>query len=169
MTRVMRLFRDIRAVAAVEFALTCPIMLLFFGGAVDFGLAEYAKSCVANAVTAGAEYVAVTGTSVTNANIRTLVTNESGLSGITVTVTGPACYCAGGTALSNPPTSPIPCSSSSSPPNCGTPCSVNGVSGINGTYVQITASYTYNAMLPTYSMLTSAAISQSATAPLQCS
>ena len=165
MIRFMRLFRDSRAVAAVEFALACPIMVIFFGGAADLGFAEYAKSCVANSVTAGAEYATVTGSGVTNAAIQSLVTGQSGLSGITATVTGPACYCMGGTTLSQ--TSSSPCSSANG--NCGTACTAGGNSGINGTYVQITATYTYNGVYPLLSALISHTITQSATAPVQCS
>ena len=50
-----RQWKDRRGVAALEFALVMPLLMTFFGGVVDLGVAVWSKSCLANAVAQGAE------------------------------------------------------------------------------------------------------------------
>jgi hypothetical protein len=62
-----------RATAALEFALATPLMVLMVGGAADYGLAQFYRTNLANAVAAGAEYAYLTGTGVSTTNIQTVV------------------------------------------------------------------------------------------------
>lgn len=133
--------------AAIEFAIACPVMLVFFGGLVDFGLALLAKSSLANAVAQGAYYAYVTGTNVTSTNVQTLVQNSSGLSNVHATVSGPACYCITGTPLAL------------AAATCNTACADTTTSGA---YVTITATYTYQSILPVYSRLNNPTLTESA-------
>ncbi len=55
-----------RGVAAVEFALLAPALVLLFGGAVSFGDALRVKVEVGNAARAGADYVALHGNNLVN-------------------------------------------------------------------------------------------------------
>jgi Flp pilus assembly protein TadG len=153
-----------RAVAAVEFAIAAPVMLAFLGGVVDFGLAYYDQSRVGAGVGAGAEYALLNYSTVLaspataqSTTIPNLVKSASGLTGMTVTVTGlsPAvCYC----VSSGPPPSVTAQSS------CSATCS-NGAPA--GYYVFITGSYTYHAMLPGYSHLANPTITETATVQIK--
>jgi Flp pilus assembly protein TadG len=143
----MARYRLRHGTAAIEFAIACPVMLLFFGGLVDFGLALWAKSTLANAVAQGAYYAYVTGTSVTSTNVQTLVQNSSGLSNVTATITGPACYCITGTPLAL------------AAATCNTTCADTTTSGY---YVKIKANYTYQSILPVYSHLNNPTLVESA-------
>lgn len=62
-----------RATAALEFALATPLLVLMVGGAADYGLAQYYRTNLANAVAAGAEYAYLTGTGVSTTNIQTVI------------------------------------------------------------------------------------------------
>jgi Flp pilus assembly protein TadG len=159
MPRVFTLRRQTRAVVAVEFALAAPILLLFLGGAVDFGLASYGKASLADAVSAGAQYAVIKAGGVTAADVKQLVEKTAnlkasdGASLVTATVTGPTCYCV----------------STASPPvmttaTCGSICASDSQPA--GQYVLITATYTYQALLPQLSQFTSASIVEKATARL---
>ena len=141
--------------AAVEFAVAAPVFLFFLGGVVDFGLAYVGQSRLSAGVAAGAEYAILTGASVTQDNIQTIVQNATGLSHLTVAVTGlspTACYCVSGT----PP--------AVASATCGSTCA-NGARA--GTYAFITATYAYQPIMPAYSHLTSPSIVESATVQIQ--
>jgi Flp pilus assembly protein TadG len=98
-----------RGTAALEFALATPLLLVMIGGAADFGLAQFYRTSLANAVSAGAQYAYLTGTGVTTANIQTVVQNAMFLppgaaTNLTFTFTGtspgvqaPGWYCVMGT------------------------------------------------------------------------
>lgn len=150
-----RLRRRDRGVAAVEFAVAAPVMLFFLGGIVDFGMIYYGQSRVSAGVAAGAQYAILTGATVTQSNIQTLVQNAAGLSNLTVTVTGlspTACYCVSGT----PPATVAA--------TCGTNCA-NGAAA--GTYAFITATYAYQPIMPAYSRLSSPQVVEAATVQVQ--
>ena len=150
-----------RAVAAVEFAIACPVMLAFLAGVYDFGRVYYGKSCLANAVASGAEYAMVTGKTVSATTIQSVVQNVGGLKSgstslVSATITGPACYCVAGTSMTS--TSTSPCSSP------GISCTG---SGTLGTYVIISATYTFTGLWSTYSGLGTKTINSTATVQLQ--
>jgi Flp pilus assembly protein TadG len=168
--RLAGCLRDRRGIAAVEFALVFPVMMLFLGGVVDFGLAYYGQSCLANAVAAGAEYAVVTGTGVSNTSIQSMVQAVGGLTGaggasqVVATVTGPACYCVAGTTMTSASSSPCNAPPSTTSPVAGSSCTG---SGTYGTYVIINATYTFHGILSNYSKLATAQIKDSATVQLQ--
>src|SRR6185369_4201840 len=88
---------DRRGIAAVEFAIIAPVLLMLLGGVTDFGLVVAGKSQLANGLAQGAQYALLQGPGVTAATVKTVVQNGSTRSGltatVTATVTGPACYC----------------------------------------------------------------------------
>lgn len=68
-----------RALAALEFAVACPLLVIMLGGAADYGLAQYYRSNLAFAMEAGAEYAYLKGSAVTNANIQSVITDAMNL------------------------------------------------------------------------------------------
>jgi Flp pilus assembly protein TadG len=152
-----------RGIAAVEFAMTLPILVFFLAGVTDFGIVYYRQSCLSNAVAAGAEYALLKDQQsppVTAANIQTVMQNAAAQSmpnaTVTATATSPTlCYCITGTSPSSTMTATT----------CGATCASGGTAG---KYVQLTLTHNYSAILPTYSMLAgTTTLSQSAWVPLQ--
>jgi Flp pilus assembly protein TadG len=142
-----------RGVAALEFALVSPILLILLGGIADFGLALWAKSRLASAVAQGGQYAFLAGVGVTASQIQTMVRTTSTLSGVTATTPKPpGYYCLADTppALTNS--------------TSGSVCA----DGTNaGFYVQITATYAYPAILPAFSTLASSTLTESTTVRIQ--
>jgi Flp pilus assembly protein TadG len=152
-----------RAIAAVEFALVAPVMLLLLGAASDYGLMTWSRSCLANAVAQGAYYAFRTGTAVTSANVVTLVRNASSLSAtsITATATDPAkCYCPSGmtaTTLAALGTAVASCTTSTCPDGSRP-----------GHYMTITANYTLTGFFALGNLTTAGKqISETVTVPLK--
>ena len=97
-----------RATAALEFALATPLLVLMMGGAADFGLAQYYRTNLANAVAVGAEYAYATGTGVSTTNIQSVIQAAMYLpaggghnltiafSGVSPGVPSPGWYCISG-------------------------------------------------------------------------
>ncbi len=156
---------DRRGVAAVEFALVSPFLLILLGGAADFGLLVAGKSKLANGVAQGIQYALSTGPAVTVANLRAAVQGGVARSGVTetvtVSVTAPACYCVSG--------SPAALSSTSTPLSAANTCTGTCPTGATapGAYVQVAATYIYQPLMPFYSGLASTTVSESVTARLQ--
>jgi Flp pilus assembly protein TadG len=144
--------RASRGVASVEFALTCPMLLICMGGVTDFGLAFGDKAQLAGAVALGAQYAYVTGSGVTASNIRSLVIAGTALSGVTVSfphAQGTYCITNG-----TPPTltsSSVTCSDGTAP----------------GYYVFIQATFVYSPLMPAYSTLGSTTLTESVTVRIQ--
>lgn len=131
---------DDRGVIGVEFAIVAPVLVVMLGSVTDFALAFWTKGVLANSVAEGAEYASIAGPSVLAADIKSVVGQKLSLPAPAITVTGPSCYCVSGT----PATSALqanckPCPDGSTP----------------GTYVNISAQYTYKPLLPLYSQLAS--------------
>jgi Flp pilus assembly protein TadG len=150
---VGRLLFDRRAVAAIEFALLCPMLLMCVGGLADFGLALADRSRLANAVAQAAQYGYLNPSTVTVSAIQTLVTAGASLPGTTVNVTGPGYYCV---TASAPPVLATATATST--------C-LDGTS--SGYYVQISATYIYAPLMPGYSKLGSTNLIESVTARIQ--
>lgn len=153
MHAVVKLGRSRRGVAALEFALTMPVLLILLGGLTDFGFALWDKAKLADAVAIGAQYAYLNAGSTTlQQSVQTLVSTASGISSSTlsVTATAPASYCLAGTppALAS---STMPCTDGTAP----------------GKYMTITASYPYPAILPAYSMLVGKTLTESTTVRIQ--
>ena len=149
---VLSKLEDSGGSSLVEFALICPLLLTIFGGLSDFGLMIWTRHRLASGVTQGAEYAFNTGPNVSEAAIRSTVKLTSALSEALVNVTRPSCYCLGGT----PATLSLQ--------NCGSPCA-DGT--LPGQYVNISAGYTYQPMVPFFSNLISPSIEQFATVRIQ--
>jgi hypothetical protein len=116
------------------------------------------KSRLANAVTQGAQLALFTGAGVTASAIRTNVQNGAARAGlteaVTVTVTGPSCYCPSGA----PPVLGSATALAAGNACTGTcPGSANGP----GAFVTIVASYPYQPLMPLLSRLTTPTISES--------
>jgi len=167
MTRRLSLLgSDRRGVAAVEFAVIAPMLLLLLGGVVDFGLIMSDRSKLANAVAQAVQTALLTGPSVTQAILQSVVQTAATNSGltptVTVTVTGsPACYCISG--------SPAALSSTFTALSAQNTCTGTCPTGSTGpaAYVVVAASYVYSPLMPLYSQLSSPVISQTVTVRLQ--
>jgi Flp pilus assembly protein TadG len=120
--------KDRRGIAAVEFAILVPVLILLAVCTIDLGLAIYANMRVESSAEAGSGYAMLHGFDSTA--ISSAVTSAGNLSGLTAS---PAptqfCGCPGSSGI----TSAI----------CGTTCGTN----IAGTYVRASATYTYHTLM----------------------
>ena len=73
--------KDRRGVAAIEFAIVAPMLLMVLAGITDFGLIRTGKSQMANGVAQGIEYALLQGPGVTAANIISMVQAGSARAG----------------------------------------------------------------------------------------
>jgi Flp pilus assembly protein TadG len=125
-----RAIGDTSGVAAIEFGIIAPILVLMVVAAADIGMGFYRKIQVEGAAQAGAQWAIRNGFD-TNA-ITNAVTSATSASSISVSP-APAqfCGCATGTNISSA--------------TCGTTCP----SGVQvGTYATVSAQMTYNTILP---------------------
>ncbi len=83
--------RGCRAIAAVEFALVVPVLLIVLIGGTDLGLKVWAKGTLANAMGQGAYYAFLAGPSVTASAVKSFV--QAAAPGTTATVSGPTAEC----------------------------------------------------------------------------
>jgi Flp pilus assembly protein TadG len=154
-----------RGVAAVEFAIIAPVLLMLLGGITDFGLVMFGKSQLANGLAQGVQYALLQGASVTAANITTAVQNGASRAGlaptVTVTVTGPACYCVTGTPAALVTPSTALSGSSTCTGTCPTPEMAPGA------FVTVAASFVYVPLMPFYSKLATTTVSETVTVRLQ--
>jgi Flp pilus assembly protein TadG len=150
--------KDRRGVAAIEFAIVAPVLLMMLAGTADFGLIRTGKSQMANGVAQGIEYALLQGPSVTAANVISMVqagATRAGLANtVTVVVTGPACYCVTGfpAALVTPSTA------LSGTYTCTNTCTAPSVAP--APFMTVTASYVYQPLLPFYSKLATPTIAE---------
>jgi Flp pilus assembly protein TadG len=162
---------DRRGIAAVEFALIAPTLLLLLGGVADFGLLMVGNGQLANGIAQGVHYALLTGPSVVGtgsgtATVQSVVKSAAALSGVkpavTVTVTGPACYCVS-------PTSPATLTSAPSRLSGSYTCagSCPSQAAAPGAFLIITASYAYQPLMPLYSKLANTTVSETVTVRLQ--
>jgi Flp pilus assembly protein TadG len=157
-----------RATAAVEFAVASPLFVLALGGSADYGLAQFYRANLSNAVAAGSEYAYFQGTTVSTSNITSVVTNVMNLpagasSNLAVNYTsapatsGPGWYClsvsAGVTTLT----------SSTS----GGSCTSDGSTTTAGYYVTISATYTNTGLMHGFMSTVSQPITETATVRLK--
>ena len=147
-----RIIRDDRGTAAIEFLLVAPVLLVLLAGLTDFALAFFYKGLLASAVGEGASYAVLAGPNVATSTIKNIISQKLAVPASDITVTGPSCYCVSGT----------PASTTSQA--CNSPCP-NGRAP--GTYMTVTAQYTYVAILPTYSGFSNPTMTETAMARLQ--
>lgn len=163
--RLRLCLRDCNGVAALELALIAPILLTIAGGLADFGLAFGDRTQLAHAVANGAAYAFATQEtsgsigSVSASSVQAAVQASTALSSVAVAVAGPEPGCVQTNRTASPPTSTLNVVSAA----YGTPCP-NG--NPVGTYMVITATYTYRPLMPFYSTLASQTITASATVRL---
>jgi Flp pilus assembly protein TadG len=154
-----------RGSAALEFAMATPMLIILLGGTADFGLAEYYKANLANAVAAGAEYAYITygATSAVNTtNITAVVTDvmylPTGASAnllVTYSPTnGPGWFC----VTTSGATATLSASSQ------GTICSDSSPAGY---YITITAVYTNTGIMGGFGVMLSQPMTESAVVRLQ--
>jgi len=136
-----------RAIAALEFSLIAPVLLLMSGGVVDYSLLFWRQGVLASSVAQGAQYAMLTGPTVQAANVKTVVQKTLSLPVSAVTVAGPGCYCLTG----------VPATASLT--TCGQPCSD---ASLPGTYLRVSASYSHVPMLPLMSNLGTTVLTESA-------
>ncbi len=126
--------RDAReGVAAVEFALLAPVLILMFTGAVSLGLASWTKMQVGNAARAGAVYAVNHGYN--QANIQAAAQNATALSTKVIVSSNTA-----------PQSCIDPATGKISPAGAATTCLGTGSSP--GSYVTVTTTMSYSFIMP---------------------
>lgn len=155
----MRL-HDRRAVAAVEFAVICPLLLLIMGGLADFPLAFWDHSLIETGIANGATYAfqqmqadLALNQQVSASEVQAIVESAINLSDVTVVVTQPALECENIDDSTTPPTATLVAAAA------GSTCA-NG--SLPGTYVTITASYVYKPLMPLYSQMANTTFTETA-------
>lgn len=136
-------------VAAIEFAIIIPLLLVMFFGIIDLGLGIYTDMQVTSASQAGAQYALNRGF------------DKNGISGAVTSATS-----LGGIAASPGPSQFCGCPSSAAvvATTCSTVCS-NGSPA--GTYVSVSAAATYTTLLPYPGIPNSFSFASTSTARLQ--
>lgn len=139
LARVTALWRARDGIAAVEFGLLAPMLLLIVAASLDLGLAYSAQIKVQQAAQAGAQYALLHGYDSTK--IISAVTSATTLS----------------VSASPAPTQQCGCLSGSSVTLSGTPpCLVTCGNGLTpGTYVQVNAQASYSPLIPYATLLSS--------------
>lgn len=128
---VMRAMRDDRCgIAAIEFAIMVPTLVMMTICTVDLGMGIYSNMQVQNAAQAGAQYAMVHGFDANS--ISSAVSNATGQSGISASPP-PVQYCGCATAAGVTTIA------------CGSPCPAGAV---YGNYVQVSTQGTYKTILP---------------------
>lgn len=152
-------------VAAVEFALTAPLLLIILAGVSDFPLALWDRIAMAAAVEGGANYAFAmeqnasgNNGSVSPADVRNAVLASSSLANLTVTVSAPSTHCVQSGQGNTPPVTTL---TAGTP---GTPCADTTMPG---TYMTISASYSYAPLMPFFAMLASTTLQENAIVRLQ--
>jgi len=163
--------RDRRGASAIEFALALPLLLAFLGGMTDLGLIWRARGRLAEAVDAGGQYAVMTGNSVTAAAVQTAIcaaaatiSSSCGVTNtpaptIVVAATAPACGCISIAAGVSTLTASA----------CGATCVAGKTAGgpTAGSFMKMSATYTYSPMMPLYSELLTTTFTEQAWARLQ--
>lgn len=137
-----------RGVAALEFALSAPLLLVMLAAIADLGLAMRSKMLLASGVANAAHYAVLTQGAATSATLQAIVQDASTLGSVSTTVSAASCFCPSG--------SPVTLLTAT----CGNTCS-NGATA--GTYQTITATYAYVPLMPGYNFIANTALSETAT------
>jgi Flp pilus assembly protein TadG len=119
-----------RGVAAVEFAIAAPLLLILLAGLIEVGYRVFESMQVQNAAEAGALYVAIHGWD--SAGISAAVVNATGISGVTATP-APTQFCG------------CPAAGAIAATNCASTCSGGAAAG---GYVQVNASLAHQTIMP---------------------
>jgi len=124
--------REKQGVAAIEFAVIVPMLLIMSVGLADLGMGLYDDMQTQNAAQAGADYALIHLTAWNKDAIKTAIKNASSLSGISASP-DPYSFCGcpgtGGVTQVN--------------------CTTGTCTGVSiGCYIRTSATYTYNTILP---------------------
>jgi Flp pilus assembly protein TadG len=144
---IRRLQCDSRGIAAVEFAMIVPILLLMFVCISDFGIGIYTNMQVENAAQYGAEYAVVNGydtSAITNA-----VRGSTSLNNISVSPTQ-FCGCPSGSSITST--------------SCTATCSDGSTAG---TFVQVSVAHDYSTLISYPGLPASFHLASQSTARLQ--
>lgn len=136
-----------RGVAALEFSLAAPALMLMVGVVADYSLLFWKQGVLASSVAQGAQFAVLKGANVLASDIRIVVQKTLSLPTSAVIVEGPGCYCLVRVPLT------------ASPATCGQTCSDGS---LPGTYVKVSASYSYTPSLPSTSTLGTTVLSEAA-------
>ncbi|MBB2203305.1 TadE/TadG family type IV pilus assembly protein [Gluconacetobacter tumulisoli] len=157
--------RGREGVAAVEFALIAPVLLLIAAGLSDFPLALWDRIIIAAAVESGANYAFAveqneTGnnSSVSATDVGNAVRAASSLTNLVVTVSAPATYCVSSGATKASHVTVLTSGTS------GNACADGQQPGL---YMTISATYHYAPLLPVYGLLAQTTLGDTATVRLQ--
>lgn len=126
---VTRVTSDTTGVAAIEFAMVVPLMILMVVAAADIGMGYYTKMQVEDSTQVGAEWAMKNGfDAVAISNAVTSATNASGINVSPSPVQ--FCGCANGSSISTA--------------TCGSTCPGGALSG---TYLTVSAQKTYSTII----------------------
>jgi len=173
-----------RGVAALEFALVAPVMLVVLSAAVDIANEVIAQSQLTAAVSAATNYAILNVASVGTANEATMASNIATIvsssnasnwanasvlvnNGSTETITGGSASAGGSTSGASNCYCPTGSGSSitwGSAVVCGSACSGGGYAG---KFVYISGSYSFSPILPTNSFPTSGTLTSYAMVQVQ--
>ena len=121
--------RDDQGIAAIQFGMLAPILVLMGLSTLDLGIGIYRKMQVQNAAQAGAQYAVAHGFS--SSSISAAVTNATTFSAISASpAPNQSCGCPTDTGVTSAP--------------CNSTCADGSVTG---TYVTVYSQGTYNTML----------------------
>jgi len=141
------------------------VLLMLLGGVTDFGLVKFGKSQLANGLAQAVQYALLQGAGVSVANIKAMVQAGAIRAGlapvVTVTVTGPACYCVKG----EPAILVTPSTALSGTNTCTGTCPSPEVAP--GAFVIIAASFVYVPLMPFYSRMANTTVAETVTVRLQ--
>jgi Flp pilus assembly protein TadG len=160
----MRLLRDRAGVAAVEFALVAPVLIIILVAVTDFGAALLCQTRIIRAVASGAEYATLAGQAnkltataiASNAKVYAAGVSSAFLGTATTTATvnngaASGSTCCPGTTWTCSATSGFTCADGSTP----------------GTYLTITATYPFKAIFPADANLAGKSLTETVVARLQ--
>jgi Flp pilus assembly protein TadG len=153
-----RLKRCCRGLAALEFAMTVPLLITCCVGMADFGLALRNQMQLNQAVSDGASYAFAAQQSmaaqnrVTPAQVVAVTSADLSLANVQVTATTPGPFCTQKNSQSASPTTSLIAGSYDTSCANGNPA---------GTYMTITAQQTYTPLTPAYTWLAQTVLSAS--------
>ena len=145
----LRCLRRNEGVAAVEFAIIAPVLVVILAMIADLGLGFRYQMQVGHAARAGLQYALNNGWN--SASVIAAVTSATGLTGISASPAPfTSCGCATGSGISAAA--------------CGSNCPTGGTAG---TYVTVNASYAYTPILPYPSLSSPMTLTAQAVARIQ--
>jgi Flp pilus assembly protein TadG len=160
---IRRLKRCRRGVAALEFVIIAPMLIMCCVGVADFGLALRDQMQLNQAVSDGASYafaaqqLLAAQNRVTSSQVAAVTAANLNLPNVQAAATTPGPFCPQTNSQSVPPTTSLIAGSYDKPCADGNPA---------GTYMTITAQYTYTSLTPVYAWLSNTVLSASATVRL---